>query len=113
MTLPPRVVVGAHLHWLPIDLPFTPNQKYWSGTSGNMSALVEAGGKREAYVPVLLRWAFPAVIVVRSVRYYSGGAVHKAELLKMGKGPMVEQRAFKLVDSMVAAVTCHVPTTAR
>jgi hypothetical protein len=69
-----------------IDLLFTPNQKHWSGTSGNMSALVEAGGKREAYVPVLLRWAFPAVIVVRSVRYYSGGAVHKAELLKQGKG---------------------------
>ena len=51
-----------------------------------MSAFVEAGGKREACVPVLLLWAFPAVIVVGSVRYYSDRAVHKAELLEQGKG---------------------------
>jgi hypothetical protein len=37
-------------------------------------------------VPVLSLWAFAAVIVVGSVRYYSDRAVHKAELLEQGKG---------------------------
>jgi hypothetical protein len=47
--------------------PASYDEKHWSGTSGNMSAFVEAGGKREACVAVLLLWAFPAVIVVGSV----------------------------------------------
>src|SRR3954467_8296790 len=97
MTLPSRVVVGAHLQWLRHRSAIhAPNQKHWSGTSGNMSALVEAGGKREAYVPVLLLWAFPAVIVVGSVRYYSGRAVHKAELLEAGKGPDGRPARFEI-----------------
>src|SRR3954469_22674294 len=113
MTLPSRFVVGAHLQWLRHRSAIhAPNQKHWSGTSGNMSALVEAGGKREAYVPVLLLWAFPAVIVVGSVRYYSGRAVHKAELLEQRKGPMADQRALKLIGIMFAALTLTVISTA-
>ena len=77
-----------------------------------MSAFVEAGGKREACVPVLLLWAFPAVIVVGSVRYYSDRAVHKAELLEQGKGPMADQRALKLIGIMFAALTLMVISTA-
>jgi hypothetical protein len=63
-------------------------------------------------VPVLLLWAFPAVIVVGSVRYYSDRAVHKAELLEQGKGPMADQRALKLIGIMFAALTLMVISTA-
>ena len=63
-------------------------------------------------MPVLLLWAFPAVIVVGSVPYYSDRAVHKAELLEQGKGPMADQRALKLIGIMFAALTMMVISTA-
>lgn len=48
----------------------------------------------------------------RQRRYYSDRAVHKAELLEQGKGPMADQRALKLIGIMFAALTLMVISTA-
>jgi len=48
-----------------------------SGTSGNPLRFRKEGQpKEEAYMPVLLLWAVPAVIVVGGVGYYLVRAVH-------------------------------------
>ena len=46
------------------------------GTSGNVEAFVCCGAKEEAYVPVLLLWAVPAVLVIGGVGYYLVRVVH-------------------------------------
>jgi hypothetical protein len=46
------------------------------GTSGNAEAFVSCRAEEEAYVPVLLLWAVPAVIVVGGVGYYLVRVVH-------------------------------------
>jgi hypothetical protein len=43
---------------------------------------------------------------------YSDRAVHKAELLEQGKGPMADRHALKLIGIMFAALTLMVISTA-
>jgi hypothetical protein len=54
----------------------TGNPRYREQVATSLRFIIRAADEEEAYMPVLLLWAVPAVIVVGGVGYYLVRVVH-------------------------------------